>query len=90
MSFTRSTKGITSQGTETLNGEQGQESMWDSKFLCSEYDTRNELATNDTDSWEMDHSYETGKITIMGNTWGSNWTSGIHGIQGRLIIEYSE
>ena len=74
-----------SQGTETLNGELGQGSIEDSNFLCSKYDDRDDLAANDSESLERDHSYETEEITTMGNTWGSNWNSDIHGIQGRLI-----
>ena len=61
-----------SQGTETLNGEQGQESTGDSNFICSEYDERDDLLENDVESWERVHSCELGDITTMGNTWGSN------------------
>ena len=39
------------QGTETLNGEQGQGSMGDSNFFCSEYDGKDDLEANDIDSW---------------------------------------
>ena len=59
--------------------------MGDSKFLCSEYESRDDLAANDTDSWGGNHSCEIRKMTAMGDTWGSNWTSDIQGIQGRLI-----
>ena len=38
------------QGTETLNGEHGKGKTRDSKFLCSEYDGKDDLETNDTDS----------------------------------------
>ena len=61
------------------------ENVVDSNFLCSEYDGRDDLATNETDSWERDHRCETVEITTKENTWGSNWNSDIHGIQGRLI-----
>ena len=56
------------KGTNTLNVEQGKGSMRESNFLCSKYDGRDDLATNETDSWEKDHSCETRKITAMGNT----------------------
>ena len=61
-----------SQGTERLNGEQGWWCTGDSKFLCIEYDGRDDMVENDTNSWGRDHSCETGEITTMGNTWGSN------------------
>ena len=55
-----------SHGTETLNGEQGQGSTGDSNFLCLEYNGRDDLAANETDSWERDHSCKSGKMTAMG------------------------
>ena len=70
--------------------EQGQGIMGDSKFLCSEYEDKANLEKNETKSWERDHSYNTRKITTKGNTEGGNWNRNIHGIQGRLIIEYSK
>ena len=66
-------------------GEQGQGSTGNSNFLCSEYDDRDDLAANETNSRERDHSCNTGKITATGNTEGGRWTSDIQGIQGRLI-----
>ena len=47
-------------------GEHGQGSMGDSKFLCSEYENREELVANETDSLERDHSCITGKVTTNG------------------------
>ena len=47
-------------------GEHGQGSMGDSKFLCSEYDDRADLAANEIDSWERDHSCNTGNVTANG------------------------
>ena len=54
------------QGTETLNGEQGHGSTGDSNFLCSEYGDRDELEANETESWDMDHSYNTSNVTTDG------------------------
>ena len=78
------------QGIDTLNGEQGKGSTRDSKFICSEYDDKEYLETNEIDSWERDHICKTGKITAKGNTGGSNWTNDIQGIQGILITDYSK
>ena len=64
--------------------------MGDSNFLCLEYDGRDDLEDNDTDSWGGNHSCGTREMTIMVDNWGSNWTSDIQGIQGRLIVEYSK
>ena len=47
-------------------GEQRQGIMGDSNFLCSEYDDRVDLARNETDSWERDHSCNTGKANANG------------------------
>ena len=69
-----------SQGNKTLNGEQGQGSTRDSNFLCSEYNGRADLATDDTNSWGWNHRYGTEEMTSMGDTYGSNWTSDIQGI----------
>ena len=74
--------------TEWGNGGKG--SMWDSNFLCSKYDDRADMEANETDSWEMDHSCNIEKMIAMGDTEGGNWTSGIHGIQLRLITKYYE
>ena len=78
------------QGTKTLNGEQGQGSTRDSNFLCSEYDGRADQEANETDSWERDHSCNTGDVTIDGKYLGKVDTFGIVGIQGIHIVEYSE
>ena len=59
--------------------------MWDSNFLCSEYDGRADLAANETDSREGDHSYYIGNVTADGGYLGEVYTFGIHGIQGRVI-----
>ena len=64
--------------------------MEDSKFLCLEYGDRADLAANETDSQERDHSCNTRTITVDGKCLGEVDTFGIHGIQGRLIVEYSE
>ena len=47
-------------------GEQGKGSMGDSNFLCLEYDDRDDLEANETDSWYRDHSYNTKNITANG------------------------
>ena len=41
----------------------GRGSVVDSKFLCSEYDGRVDLAANETKSRERDHSCSSGKVT---------------------------
>ena len=64
--------------------------MVDSNFLCSEYGDIEDQATNEPDSWERDHSCNTGDITTDGKYLGEVETFGIDGIQGRHIIEYSE
>ena len=53
-------------------GEQGHGNNGDSKFLCSEYDDRDDLEANETGSWEMDHSCKTRNITAMRNIEGGN------------------
>ena len=40
--------------------------MRDLNFVCSEYDDRVDLATNETGSWDRDHSLNTRKITVNG------------------------
>ena len=47
-------------------GEQGQGSTGDSNFLCLEYGDRADLAANETDSWDRDHSCNTRKIIANG------------------------
>ena len=44
----------------------GRGSVVDSNFLCSENDGRVDQATNETDSWEWDHSCNTGNVTANG------------------------
>ena len=44
----------------------GRGSVVDSNFLCLEYDDRDDMVANETDSWERDHNYNTGKITANG------------------------
>ena len=41
-------------------------SVVDSNFLCSEYDGRVDQAANEIDSWEWDHSCNTGDVTTNG------------------------
>ena len=62
----------------------------DSNFLCSEYDGRVDQAANETNSWEWDHSYNTGNVTTDGRCLEEVDTFEIDGIQGRHIAEYSE
>ena len=64
--------------------------MGDSNFLCSEYDNRADQETNETDSWEWDHSCNTGNVTADGKYLEEVDTFDTDGIQGRHIIEYSE
>ena len=75
--------------TDPLNAggrvEQGQGIMGKSNFLCSKYDGRADQETNETDSWETDHSCNTGNITTDGKYLGEVDTFGIDGIQGRHI-----
>ena len=57
----------TNLGTAILSGgNRGRGSTGDSSFLYSEYDGRADLTTNETNSWERDHSCNTGKITANG------------------------
>ena len=54
-------------------------------------DGRADLAANETDSWETDHNYYAQSVTIDGKYLGEvTWTFDIQGIQGILIVEYSE
>ena len=68
----------------------GKGSVVDSNFLYSEYNDRVDQAANETDSWEWDHSYNTGNITADEKYLGEVDTFDIDGIQGRHIAEYSE
>ena len=40
--------------------------MVDSNFLCLEYESRVDQVANEIDSWEWDHSYNTGNVTTYG------------------------
>ena len=44
----------------------GRGSVVDSNFLCSEYDIRADQEANETNSWEWDHSCNTGNVTVDG------------------------
>ena len=68
----------------------GKGNVVDSNFLYSEYDDRADQAANETDSWEWDHSYNTGNITADEKYLGEVDTFDIHGIHGRHIAEYYE
>ena len=76
--------------TEWGGWNRGKGSIVDSKSLCSEYDDRVEQEANETDSWEWDHSCNTGNVTTDGKYLGEVNTFGIHRVQGRHIAEYSE
>ena len=77
-------------GGEGKELNRGRVSVVDSNFFCSEYDGRVDQATNETDSWERDHSCNTGNVTTNGKYLGEVDTFDIDGIQGRHIAEYSE
>ena len=68
----------------------GRGSVVDSKFLCSEYDSRVDQAANETNSWECDHSCNTRNVTPNGKHLEEVDAFDIDGIQGRHIAEYSE
>ena len=68
----------------------GRGSVVDSKFLCSEYDGRADQAANETDSWEWDHSCNTGNFTADGKYLEGVDTFDINGIQERNVAEYSK
>ena len=68
----------------------GRGSVVDSNFLCSEYDGRVDQAANETDSWEWDHSCNTGNATVDEKYLGEVDTFDIDGVQERHIAEYSE
>ena len=73
---------------EEVDQEQG--IMRDLNFLCSKYDGRADQEVNETDSWERDHSCNTGNVTADGKYLGEVDTFGIEGIQGIHIAKYSE
>ena len=75
-------------GGKELN--KGRGSIVDSNFLCSEYDDREDQETKETNSWEWDHSCNTGNVIADGKYLGEVDTFDIDGIQGRHIAEYSE
>ena len=64
--------------------------MGDPNFLFLEYDDRENQKENKTDSWERDHSYNTGNVTADVKYLGEVDTFDIDGIQGRHISKYSE
>ena len=70
-------------GGKELN--RGKGSVADSNFLCSKYDGRVDQAANETDSWEGDHSCNTGDVTGDGKYLEEVDTFYINGIQGRHI-----
>ena len=74
-------------GGEGKELNKGRESVVDSKFLCSEYESRVDQATKETDSWERDHSCNTRNVSADGKSLGEVDTFGIEGIQGRHIVE---
>ena len=71
------------QGGKELN--RGIGSVVDSNFFCSEYNDRADQAANETDSWEWDHSCNTGNVTADGKYVEKGDTFDIDGIQGRHI-----
>ena len=76
-----------------MNGggrNRGRENVVDSNFLCSEYDSREDQAANETDSWERDHSCNTRNVTANGKYLGEVDTFGTDGIQVRHFAEYFE
>ena len=68
----------------------GRGSVVESNFLCSEYDNRVYQEANETDSWEWDHSCNTGDVAVDGKYLGEVDTFDINGVQGRHITKYSE
>ena len=64
--------------------------MRDSNFLFLEHDGRADQEANETNSWEWDHSYNTGNVTADGKYLGEVEPFDIDGIQGGHIVEYSE
>ena len=51
--------------------------MGDSKFLCLEYDDRDDLEANGIDSWGGNHRCGTREMIGMVDTWGINCTTDI-------------
>ena len=85
------TKGVRQSGDwHTELGNWGRRRIGDSNLLCSEYDDRADQAANETDSWEWDHSCNTGSVTADGKYLGDVDTFSTDGIQGRHIAEYFE
>ena len=70
--------------------EQGQGITGDSNFLCSEYDGRAYQAANETDSWERDHSYNTGNVTADGKYLEKEILLVLMGSKEDTFAEYSE
>ena len=68
----------------------GKGSVVDSNFLCSEYEGGERQESNETDSWEWDHSCNTGNVTADGKKLKEVDTFDSDGIKGRHITEYSE
>ena len=75
-------------GGKELN--RGRGSVVDSKFLFLEYDDKADQETNETDSWEWDHSCNTGNIAADGKYLEEVDAFDTDGIQGRHITEYSK
>ena len=82
--------------TDPLNAGWGKElnrgrgSVVDSKFLCSEYDSKVDREANETNSWEWDHSCNTRNVIVDGKYLEEVDSFDIDGIQGRHIAEYYE
>ena len=68
----------------------GKGNVVDSNFLYSEYDDRAYQEANETDSWERNHSCNTGNVTVDGKYLGEVDIFDIDGIKGRHIAKYSE
>ena len=68
-------------GGKDLN--RGRGSVVDSNFLCLEYDGRVDQETNETDSWEWDHSCNTRNVTTDGKYLREVDTFGTYGTQSR-------
>ena len=73
------------EGGEGKELSRGRGSVVESKFLCSEYDDRVDQETNETDSWEWDHSCNTGNVTVDEKYLGEVDNFGTNGIQGGHI-----
>ena len=68
----------------------GKGGVGDSKFLCLEYDSREDQETNETDSREWDHSCNTKNVVVDGKYLEEVDTFDTDESQGRHIAEYSE